>query len=229
MDFVAEWFWLAVDVVLNLNSYLAAWTSQYGVWIYAILFVVVFAETGLVVTPFLPGDSLLFIAGSIAALGGMDVHVLVLVLFVAAVLGNTVNYEIGRFVGKRYFIDQHSRWLNPDYLAKTHAFFETWGPAAVVIARFVPFLRTYVPFVAGLGNMSRARYVGYTLFGAAMWVGSLVYMGYLFGNIPWIKSNQGLLVIGIILVSLLPVIIGFLKARMSPAAAAPTPVQRAPK
>ncbi len=207
---------MGIDVILNLNSYLAGWTARYGVWIYAILFAIVFAETGLVVTPFLPGDSLLFIAGSIAALGGMDVHLLVLVLFVAAVLGNTVNYEVGRFVGKRYFIDQGSRWLNPEYLARTHTFFEKWGAAAVVIARFVPFLRTYVPFVAGLGEMSRGKYMGYTLFGAAMWVGSLVYMGYLFGNIPWIKEHQGPLVIAIIFVSLLPVIFGFIKARMSP-------------
>jgi membrane-associated protein len=221
MELIAEWFWLAIDIVLNLNGYLEGWTAKYGVWIYAILFVIVFAETGLVVTPFLPGDSLLFIAGSIAALGGMDVHLLVLVLFIAAVLGNTLNYEVGRFVGKRYFINEKSRWLNPDYLAKTHAFFEKWGPAAVVIARFVPFLRTYVPFVAGLGEMSRAKYMGYTVFGAAMWVGSLVYMGYLFGNIPWIKQNQGPLVIAIILVSLLPVIIGFIKARMAPPADAP--------
>lgn len=219
MELIAEWFWLAIDIVLNLNGYLEGWTAQYGVWIYAILFVIVFAETGLVVTPFLPGDSLLFIAGSIAAMGGMDVHLLVLVLFAAAALGNTVNYEVGRFVGKRYFINDHSRWLNPEYLAKTHAFFEKWGPAAVVIARFVPFLRTYVPFVAGLGEMSRPKYMGYTLFGAAMWVGSLVYMGYLFGNIPWIKQNQGPLVLAIILVSLLPVIFGFIKAKMSPPAA----------
>jgi membrane-associated protein len=213
MPDLMEWFALALDVVLNLNKYLEGWTAAYGAWIYAILFLVIFAETGLVVTPFLPGDSLLFVAGSIAALGGMDVHLLAFLLFVAAVLGNTVNYEVGRYVGKRYFIDQESRWLNPVYLARTHEFFERWGPAAVVLARFVPFLRTYVPFVAGLGAMSRPKYQAYTLFGAATWVGSLVYLGYLFGNIPWIKANQGLLVVGIIVLSLVPVFIGFLKAR----------------
>ncbi|MBL8519786.1 MAG: VTT domain-containing protein [Betaproteobacteria bacterium] len=216
MEVLIEWASLAIDVVLNLNTYLASWTSRYGVWIYVILFAIVFAETGLVVTPFLPGDSLLFVAGSIAALGGMDVHFLVAVLFVAAVLGNTVNYEVGRWFGKRYFVDRGSRWLNPEHLARTHAFFERWGPAAVVIARFVPFLRTYVPFVAGLGAMTRAKYMGYTIFGAAMWVGSLVYLGYLFGNIPWIKEHQGLLVVGIIIVSLLPLIAGFVKARLAP-------------
>ena len=167
------------------------------------------------VTPFLPGDSLLFIAGSLAALGNMDVHFLVLTMVTAAVLGNTVNYEIGRFFGKRFFVDQHSRWLNPHYLARTHAFFERWGGIAVVLARFVPFLRTYVPFVAGLGAMSRITYLGYTLFGAAAWVGSLTYLGYFFGNIPWIKANQGVLVLGIIVASLLPVIIGLLRARLS--------------
>jgi membrane-associated protein len=208
---------LAIDIVLNLNSYLEGWTAKYGVWIYAILFLIVFVETGLVVAPFLPGDSLLFVAGSIAALGGMDVHVLVVLLVVAAVLGNTVNYEIGRYVGKRYFVNANSRWLNPKHLQRTHDFFERWGPVAVVLARFVPFLRTYVPFVAGLGEMGRARYQAYTWFGAAMWVGSLVYMGYLFGNIPWIKQNQGLLVVGIIGLSLLPVVIGFIKSRSAPA------------
>lgn len=210
-----EWLSLAIDVVLNLNSYLEGWTAQYGIWIYAILFVIVFAETGLVVTPFLPGDSLLFVAGSVAALGGMDVHLLVVLLFVAAVLGNTLNYEIGRYVGKHYFVDRNSRWLNPQYLDRTHAFFERWGAIAVVLARFVPFLRTYVPFVAGLGAMSRPIYLAYTVFGAAMWVGSLVYLGYFFGNIPWIRQNQGLLVIAIVLISLLPVLIGLLKARYS--------------
>jgi membrane-associated protein len=208
-----EWIGLALDVVLNLNGYLEGWTARHGAWIYAILFVIVFAETGLVVAPFLPGDSLLFVAGSIAALGGMDVHLLVALLFLAAVLGNTVNYEVGRFVGKRYFVDSGARWLNPAHLKRTHEFFERWGPVAVVLARFVPFLRTYVPFVAGLGAMNRPQYMAYTLFGAAMWVGSLVYMGYLFGNLPWIKQNQGLLVIGIIVLSLIPVAIGVIKAR----------------
>ncbi len=212
-----EWLLSAVDVVLHLNRYLAEWIVLYGPWIYGILFVVVFAETGLVVAPFLPGDSLLFIAGSLAALGSMDVHVLVLILFSAAVLGNTVNYEIGRFLGMKFFVDEKSRWLNPHHLERTHVFFERWGGIAVVLARFVPFLRTYVPFVAGMGAMSRTTYVGYTLLGAALWVGSLTYLGYFFGNIPWVRENQGLLAIGIVLVSVLPVIIGLVKARLSPA------------
>lgn len=214
-----DWLLSAVDVVLHLNRYLAEWTLLYGTWIYAILFVVIFAETGLVVTPFLPGDSLLFIAGSLAALGDMDAHLLVLTLFTAAVLGNTVNYEIGRFFGMKFFVDEKSRWLNPHYLERTHAFFERWGGLAVILARFVPFLRTYVPFVAGLGAMSRVTYVAYTLIGAALWVGSLTYLGYFFGNIPWVKANQGLLVIAIVVVSVLPVIVGLVKARRSSAPA----------
>ncbi len=212
-----EWLLSVVDVVLHLNRYLADWTALYGPWIYAILFIVVFAETGLVIAPFLPGDSLLFIAGSIAALGSMDVHMLVLALFVAAVLGNTVNYEIGRFLGMRFFVDEKSRWLNPHHIERTHAFFERWGGIAVILARFVPFLRTYVPFVAGLGAMSRMTYMAYTLIGAALWVGSLTYLGYFFGNIPWVKANQGLLVILIIVVSVMPVIVGLVRARMNSA------------
>jgi membrane-associated protein len=208
-----EFFTTALDIVLHLDQHLVEWTNRYGIWVYAILFVVIFAETGLVVTPFLPGDSLLFVAGSVAALGNMDVHVLVLVMFIAAILGNLVNYEFGRYFGAHYFVDKKSRWLNPEYIDRTHAFFERWGPAAVITARFVPFLRTYVPFVAGMGAMTRVRYVTYTFIGAATWVGSLTYLGYFFGNLPIIKKNLGLLVIAIIVVSVIPVLIATLRAR----------------
>jgi membrane-associated protein len=141
--------------------------------------------------------------------------VLVLLLFAAAALGNLSNYAIGHFFGKRFFVDRNARFLNPEYLQKTHDFYEKWGPAAVVVARFVPFLRTYVPFVAGLSAMSKTVYTSYTLIGAAAWVGSLVYLGYFFGNIPWIKNNQGFLVIGIVLLSLMPVAVGLIKARQA--------------
>ena len=214
-----EWLISAVDVVMHLNRYLAEWTALYGPWIYGILFVVIFAETGLVVAPFLPGDSLLFVAGSLAAGDNMDVRLLVLILFAAAALGNIVNYEVGRFLGMKFFVDEQSRWLNPHHLERTHAFFDRWGGLAVILARFVPFLRTYVPFVAGLGAMSRVTYIGYTLFGAALWVGSLTYLGYFFGNIPWVKENQGLLVIAIVVISVLPVIVGLIRARLSSAPA----------
>ena len=208
-----EWLGAAIDLILHLDRHLAVWIAMYGAWIYVILFVIVFAETGLVVTPFLPGDSLLFIAGSLAALGDMNVHLLVLLLFGAAVLGNVCNYEIGRYFGARYFVNDKAKFLNPKHLESAHAFFERWGAVAVVLARFVPFLRTYVPFVAGIANMTRATYVAFTVFGAAAWVGSLVYLGYFFGNIPWIKQNQGLLVIGIVILSLLPIVIAAVKSK----------------
>jgi membrane-associated protein len=210
-----EWLAAAVDIILHLNHHLAVWTAAYGAWIYAILFIVVFAETGLVVAPFLPGDSLLFVAGSLAALGSMDVHLLVALLLSAAVLGNICNYEIGRYFGAKFFVDDKAKILNPKHLQRTHEFFERWGPAAVVLARFVPFLRTYVPFVAGMSVMTRAKYIAYTVFGAITWVGSLVYLGFFFGNIPWIKQNQGLLVIAIIGLSVLPILIAGLKAKFS--------------
>lgn len=210
-----EWLTAAVDVILHLNHHLALWIAAYGAWIYAILFIIVFAETGLVVAPFLPGDSLLFVAGSLAALGSMDVHLLVVLLLCAAVLGNICNYEIGRYFGARFFVDDKAKILNPKHLQRTHQFFERWGPAAVVLARFVPFLRTYVPFVAGMSVMTRAKYIAYTVFGAITWVGSLVYLGFFFGNIPWIKQNQGLLVIAIIGLSVLPILIAALKSKFS--------------
>lgn len=210
-----EWLTAALDLLLHLDRHLVVWIADYGAWIYVILFVVIFAETGLVVTPFLPGDSLLFIAGSLAAIGEMDVHLLALVLLIAAVLGNVCNYEIGRYFGARFFVDEKSKLLNPRYLDRSHAFFERWGSAAVVLARFVPFLRTYVPFVAGMAKMTRAKYIAYTVIGAAAWVGSLVYLGFFFGNIPWIKQNLGALVIGIVVLSLLPILIAALKSKFS--------------
>jgi membrane-associated protein len=210
-----EWLSVPIEVVLHLDQYLVVWIAAYGAWIYVILFLVIFAETGLVVTPFLPGDSLLFVVGSLAAIGQMDVHLLALVLFIAAMLGNICNYEIGRYFGARFFVNDKSKLLNPKHLERTHEFFERWGSAAVVVARFVPFFRTYVPFVAGMGKMTRPKYVAYTVFGAAIWVGSLVYLGYFFGNIPWIKQNLGMLVIAIIILSVLPILILAIKSKFS--------------
>lgn len=210
-----EWLTAAIDLVLHLDRHLVVWIATYGAWIYVILFAIVFAETGLVVTPFLPGDSLLFIAGSLATLGSMDVHLLVLVLVTAAALGNVSNYEIGRYFGARFFVNHKARILNPQHLERTHAFFERWGTLAVVLARFVPFLRTYVPFVAGMSKMTRSTYIAFTVFGAVAWVGSLVYLGYFFGNIPWIKQNTGLLVIGIVVLSVMPIVIAAIKSKFS--------------
>lgn len=208
-----DWLPAGLDIVLHLDRHLAALTAQYGAWVYAILFLIIFSETGLVVAPFLPGDSLLFIAGSLAALGSLDVHLMAFLLCLAAVAGNSVNYEIGRYCGANFFVDRQSRLFNPGHIERTHAFFERWGSLAVILARFAPFLRTYVPFVAGMGAMARPAYYLYTLIGALSWVGLLVYLGYFFGNIPWIKTNQGLLAIGIVVLSVLPIAYGLIKAR----------------
>jgi membrane-associated protein len=202
-----------VDVVLHLDVHLATWVEAYGLWIYAILFAVIFCETGLVVTPILPGDSLLFVAGAIAAVGNLDIHVLFAALALAAFLGNMANYAIGRWLGKRFFVDQRSRWLNPAHLQRAHAFYERHGGKAVVISRFLPIVRTYIPFVAGLGAMEPIRFTAFNLGGAVLWVGSLCYAGYFFGNVPWIRSNLTLIIVGIIVVSMVPVIVAWMRER----------------
>jgi membrane-associated protein len=205
------WF---VDLVLNLDRHLIALVEQYGAWIYAILFAVIFAETGFVVTPFLPGDSLLFVAGAVAAAGAMNIHLLVVLLIVAAVLGNSVNYAIGRWLGRQFFTDRGSRWLNPAHLEKAHAFYERHGGKAVVLSRFLPIVRTYIPFVAGMGAMQPARYTAFNVAGAVLWVASLGYAGYFFGNIPWIKGNLTLIIVAIIVASLLPLAIAWIRSRL---------------
>ncbi len=205
-------FW---DFFLHLDKHLAMLVQNYGPWIYAILFAIIFCETGLVVAPFLPGDSLLFIAGALAASGGMDVHIVVVVLIIAAVLGDAVNYQIGAWLGPRIFKDDNARFLKKAHLEKAHAFYEKWGGAAIILARFTPFLRTYVPFVAGMSQMSYRKFALYNITGGAVWVASLTYLGYFFGNIPWVKTNQGFMVIGIVIVSLIPVLIGVIKSRAS--------------
>ena len=163
-----------VDIVLHLDVKLLELVAEYGVWIYAILFAIIFSETGFVVTPFLPGDSLLFVAGAIAATGEMNVHLLFVLLALAAVLGNSVNYAIGRWLGKRFFIDQKSRWLNPKHLQKAHDFYERHGGKAVVISRFLPIVRTYVPFVAGMALMSPKEYSLYNIAGGVAWVSRIL-------------------------------------------------------
>ncbi|NJD25155.1 MAG: DedA family protein [Betaproteobacteria bacterium] len=204
-----------MDIVLHLDKHLALLVQQYGLWIYGILFFIVFAETGFVVFPFLPGDSLLFVAGALAAIGqgGMDVTTLIVVLLVAAVLGNTVNYHIGRYLGPKVFHWENSRFFNRAALEKTHAFYEKHGGKTLVISRFLPIFRTFAPFVAGIGAMSYAKFTIFNLIGAAAWVVSLCLGGYWLGNLPWVKQNLSLLIVGIIVVSLVPVAIGWLKHR----------------
>jgi len=203
-----------LDIVLHLDAHLLKLVAEYGIWIYAILFAIIFSETGFVVTPFLPGDSLLFVSGAIAASGEMNVHLLFVLLGAAAVLGNSVNYAVGRWLGKRFFTDGRSRWLNPKHLDKAHEFYERHGGKAVVLSRFLPIVRTYVPFVAGMALMTPRQYTVYNVAGGVAWVGSLCYAGYFFGNIPWIRGNLTAIIVGIVIVSLLPLAYAFVKSRM---------------
>ncbi|BBT14793.1 DedA family protein [Pseudomonas otitidis] len=212
-----------IDLVLHLDQYLNLLVTNYGPWIYAILFLVIFCETGLVVTPFLPGDSLLFIAGAVCANGAMDPVLLALLLMSAAILGDSTNYLIGRTTGERLFSRPNSKIFRRDYLERTHEFYDRHGGKTVTLARFLPIVRTFAPFVAGVGRMPYGRFVAFSVAGSILWVGGLVTLGYFFGNVPFIKQNLSLLVIGIILLSLLPMIIGFLHRRLRPAEASDAP------
>ena len=202
-----------IDIVLHLDKHLAVMVQQYGVWIYAILFAIIFSETGFVVTPFLPGDSLLFVAGALAALGGMDIMILIAVLLAAAAFGNTVNYQIGRYLGPKVFQWENSRFFNKAALLKTHAFYEKHGGKTLVISRFLPLFRTFAPFVAGIGAMTWARFTFFNLIGAFGWVVSLTLAGYFFGNLPWVQKNLSAVILGIIAISLIPVVIGWWQHR----------------
>jgi membrane-associated protein len=204
-----------LDIVLHLDVHLVTLVEEHGVWVYAILFAIIFSETGFVVTPFLPGDSLLFVAGAVAASGAMNVNLLVVLLIVAAISGNMVNYAVGRWLGKRFFTDRGNRFLNPAHLEKAHAFYEKHGGKAVVISRFLPIVRTYIPFVAGLGAMEPGRFTLFNVVGGVAWVASLAYAGYFFGNIPWIKGNLTLIIIGIIVVSLLPLVWAYVRSKLA--------------
>ena len=207
---------LFIDLVVNLDEHLQALVAAYGAWIYLILFLIVFCETGLVVTPFLPGDSLLFVAGAIAAAGGMNIHLLVVLLIIAAILGDAVNYSIGHYIGPRVLKDRDSRWLNPRHLERAHEFYERHGGKTIIIARFVPIVRTYAPFVAGAASMPYPRFALYNISGAILWVVSLGYAGYFFGNIPLIKDNLTLVIITIIILSILPGVFEYLRHRKRP-------------
>jgi len=193
-----------LDLVLHLDVHLLRMVADYGTWIYAILFAIVFCETGLVVTPFLPGDSLLFVAGAVAASGQLDVNLLAALLVAAAFLGNLANYAIGRWLGRHFFTDRGSRWLNPAYLERAHGFYERHGGSAVILSRFMPIIRTYVPFVAGLAAMQPRRYALFNAAGALLWVAGLTYAGYFFGNIAWVRGNLTAIIVGIVAVSLVP-------------------------
>jgi membrane-associated protein len=209
-----EFLTFLVDLVLHLDVHLQNLTTQYGGWVYVILFCIIFSETGFVVLPFLPGDSLLFVAGTLAALGGgLELWPLVGLLSAAAFLGNFVNYQVGRYLGPKVFQWQQSRIFNREALLKTHAFYERHGGKTIVISRFLPLIRTFAPFVAGVGAMARGRFLLFNLAGGVAWVFSLTLLGYWFGNRPWIQKNLSFMIVGIVVLSLLPALIGYAKTR----------------
>jgi membrane-associated protein len=212
-----------LDLLLHLDVHLSAMIQAYGAWTYAILFLIVFCETGLVVTPFLPGDSLLFAAGTFAALGAMGLIPLCVVLIVAAILGDTVNYWAGHWVGPGIFHKDTGRLLRKEHLERTHRFYEKHGGKTIVLARFIPIVRTFAPFVAGIGRMNYGHFIAYNVGGGILWVVLFVGAGYFFGNIPAVKERFTLVILGIIGVSLLPVVVEFLRQRRGfrPGAAAP--------
>ncbi|MEO8485430.1 MAG: DedA family protein [Betaproteobacteria bacterium] len=199
--------------LLALDQTLATLAAQYGPWLYAILFVVIFAETGLVVFPFLPGDSLLFIAGTVVASAALNVHVLAAVLSLAAILGDSVNYAIGHYLGPKVFDRPDSRWFRQEHLRRTQAFYDRYGGVTIIIGRFVPIIRTFAPLLAGVAAMPYRRFLAFNVVGGILWITSLVYAGYLFGNIPWVKDNLGLIVLGIVAVSLIPAVATFVSER----------------
>jgi membrane-associated protein len=207
-----------VDLLLHVDRYLVDLVDMYGVWIYAILFAIVFAETGLVVTPFLPGDSLLFAAGAIAASGALDARIAIVLLAIAAIAGDAVNYSIGRSAGHRIIQlartdPRWARWVNPAYIERAHAFFERHGGKAIVLARFVPIVRTFVPFVAGVAEMSYRTFALYNVTGGIGWVVICIGAGYLFGNVPVVRENFSLVALGIVIVSLLPMVFEYVRYR----------------
>jgi membrane-associated protein len=197
-----------IDLALHLDKHLALLVQQYGPWIYAILFAIIFSETGFVVTPFLPGDSLRFVGGALAALGGMDIAILIAVLTSAAVLGNMLNYQIGRFFGPKVFHWESSRFFNKVALEKTHAFYEKHGGKTLIVSRFLPLFRTFAPFVAGIAAMTYARFTLFNLIGGIGWVSSLTLLGYWFGNRLWIQQNLTLVILAIIGLSFIPLLVG---------------------
>lgn len=204
-----------IDYILHFDQHLISLVNLYGVWAYALLALIVFCETGLVVAPFLPGDSLLFAAGAVLAStpDGMNVHALFLLLVAASVLGNALNYTIGRFIGPKIFHSHSSWYFNKKHLDRAHQFYEEYGGKTIIIGRFMPIIRTFVPFVAGIGTMSYRKFFLYNVVGAILWVGSLLYVSFWFGNLPLIKQHFSTIIIAIIIVSLLPTVIGIARTR----------------
>lgn len=209
MDLVAQF----IDIIFHLDVHLAAWSSSLGVWMYVLLFLILFAETGLVVTPFLPGDSLLFAVGALTAIegSGLNIYLLIPLLMFGVFLGDNVNYRIGHIFGEKMFTNDKSLFFKRKNLDKTHEFYEKYGALTVIIARFMPFVRTFAPFVAGVGSMNYFRYLAYSLVGSAIWINSFLWAGYYFGNLPQVKNNFHYVIFGVIFLSILPMIIGAAK------------------
>jgi membrane-associated protein len=204
-----------IDFVLHLDKHLVELVQHYGVWTYALLFLIIFCETGLVVTPFLPGDSLLFAIGALAAKGALNIYWVMILLSLAGILGDTVNYWIGQSVGPKVFISSSSRWLNRSHLERTHEFYEKYGGKTIIIARFIPIIRTFAPFVAGIGRMSYAKFLAYNVVGGVLWICLFSLAGYWFGNIPVVKNNFTLVIFAIIIISVLPAVFEVLRAKRS--------------
>lgn len=206
-----------LDIVLHLDQHLMSWIGIFGPWIYVLMFLVIFCETGLVVTPFLPGDSLLFALGALAALeDGLDVYLLLGILTIAGILGDTVNYQVGKYLGPKVF-EKENRFFKKEYLIQTQAFYEKWGAFTIVAARFAPIARTFAPFVAGIGAMNYNKFLSYNILGAITWVFTFILAGYFFGNLPVVKRNFHIVIFGVIFVSILPMLIPWIKSRMKPA------------
>lgn len=217
-----------IDIFLHLDKHLEAVVQTYGVWVYALMFAIIFVETGLVVMPFLPGDSLLFVAGAIAGVGGLDIGLLIILLIVAAVLGDALNYSIGRKIGPKVFGWEQSRFFNRAAFDRTHAFYERHGPITIVVARFLPFVRTFAPFVAGVAQMHYPRFAFYNITGGILWVGSLSTLGYLFGNTEWVRANFSVVALAMIIIPGLPAVFEVVRQwlrsrRARPAAASQEP------
>lgn len=211
-----EFLHLVIDFILHIDVHLSELFSQYGLWIYGILFLIIFCETGLVVTPFLPGDSLLFATGALVAISasaGLDINVMALLVISAAILGNIVNYTVGRFFGTQLFRNPNSKIFRRDYLDKAHTFYEKHGAVAIILTRFVPIIRTFAPFVAGMSGMKYPKFIAYNIIGALLWVGIFLYAGYFFGNIPSVRKNFTMVILAILVVSVMPIIYEVWKAR----------------
>lgn len=222
MDFIKSIFDLfsyLFELFLHLDKHLAEAIIKYEMWTYVLLFVVIFAETGFVVTPFLPGDSLLFAAGSLAALGNspLNVNLLAVILIVAAVVGDSINYSIGRFIGPKIFERENTRFLKKEHLVKTHQFYEKHGGKTIILARFIPIIRTFAPFVAGIGEMTYFKFISYNIIGGVVWILLFVYSGYFFGNLEIVKKNFSFVVVAIIFISIIPMIIEFIKHKLKKA------------